>query len=147
MKGVSVPTFIYGTAWKEEHTARLVRSALAAGFRGIDTANQRRHYNEAGVGEALEEALAVDGLSRVQLFLQTKYTFRRGQDHRLLYDPDADPNGQTGSHGARKLRRFHGLSSQRSSSIRRHVGRPALGWTQPRRRRHDVAARHTARRS
>ena len=32
--------------------------ALAAGFRGIDTANQRKHYDEEGVGRALTAALA-----------------------------------------------------------------------------------------
>ena len=40
----SVPAFLYGTAWKEERTESLVRLALDAGFRGIDAANQRRHY-------------------------------------------------------------------------------------------------------
>src|SRR5438309_472830 len=49
IQGVRVPSFIYGTAWKEDETARLVRLALDTGFRGIDTANQRRHYHEAGV--------------------------------------------------------------------------------------------------
>ena len=46
-----VPDFIYGTAWKEERTAALTKLAPRAGLRGIDTANQRRHYFEAGVGE------------------------------------------------------------------------------------------------
>ena len=45
---MTLPTFIYGTAWKEDETARLVGLALAAGFRAIDTANQRKHYHEAG---------------------------------------------------------------------------------------------------
>ena len=84
--GVTVPSLIYGTAWKEEDTARLVRLALAAGFRGIDTANQRKHYHEAGVGEALADA----GIARSALYLQSKFTYARGQDHRLPYDPDAD---------------------------------------------------------
>jgi len=82
---VRVPTFVYGTAWKEDETARLVRMALDAGFRGIDTANQRRHYHEAAVGEALRTA----GLRREDLFLQTKFTYLGGQDHRLPYDPRA----------------------------------------------------------
>ena len=50
-----IPAFLYGTAWKEERTAGLVRSATQAGFRGIDTANQRRHYFEQAVGDALAE--------------------------------------------------------------------------------------------
>lgn len=81
------PHFIYGTAWKEDRTARLVELALRTGFRGIDTANQRRHYFEAGVGEALAVAYRAGVVTRSDLFLQTKYTYQRGQDHRLPYDP------------------------------------------------------------
>ncbi|MBO6934596.1 MAG: aldo/keto reductase [Deltaproteobacteria bacterium] len=83
-----IPPFLYGTAWKEERTEALVEKALAAGFRGIDTANQRKHYHEAGVGAALAKAFT-GGMARDELFLQTKFTFRGGQDHRLPYDPDA----------------------------------------------------------
>ncbi|HVS14451.1 MAG TPA: aldo/keto reductase [Thermoanaerobaculia bacterium] len=85
-----MPDLLYGTAWKEERTAALVREALAAGFRGFDTANQRRHYHEAGVGAALAAALAEGLVAREQLFLQTKYTYVEGQDARLPYDPAAD---------------------------------------------------------
>jgi diketogulonate reductase-like aldo/keto reductase len=88
VQGVRVPTFVYGTAWKEDATAPLVRAALDAGFRGIDTANQRRHYFEAAVGEALAGAFAA-GLARADVFLQTKFTYAPGQDHRLPYDPRA----------------------------------------------------------
>jgi len=83
-----IPTFLYGTAWKEEETERLTRLAIEAGFRGIDTANQRRHYFEAGVGAAIR------GVPRDELFLQTKFTYLDGQDHRLPYDPKADPATQ-----------------------------------------------------
>lgn len=83
------PSWIYGTAWKEDATARCVRDALAAGFRAIDTANQRKHYCEAAVGEALRAAYQAGSLTREQLWLQTKYTYRRGQDERLPYDPRA----------------------------------------------------------
>jgi diketogulonate reductase-like aldo/keto reductase len=86
----SRPDFLYGTAWKEERTAGLVRQALEAGFRGIDTANQRKHYHEAGVGEALKIAFSDGLVTREELFLQTKFTFQTGQDHRLPYDPEAD---------------------------------------------------------
>jgi diketogulonate reductase-like aldo/keto reductase len=81
--------FIYGTAWKEEHTAGLVEKAIRAGFRAIDTANQRRHYFEAGVGEGLAAAYRAGIMKREDLFLQTKFTYRPGQDHRLPYDPAA----------------------------------------------------------
>jgi diketogulonate reductase-like aldo/keto reductase len=84
--GVTVPELLYGTAWKELDTARLTELALRQGFRGIDTANQRRHYHEAGVGEGLAAAINAGVVTREQVFLQTKYTFPRGQDHRLPYD-------------------------------------------------------------
>jgi diketogulonate reductase-like aldo/keto reductase len=84
-----IPAFLYGTAWKEERTASLTGMALRAGFRGIDTANQRKHYHEAGVGEALAAAYRAGMVTRAKLFLQTKFTYRRGQDHRLPYDAAA----------------------------------------------------------
>jgi diketogulonate reductase-like aldo/keto reductase len=87
--GVRVPRLVYGTAWKEDRTAPLTLLALRHGFRGIDTANQRRHYHEAAVGEAFRAAVAEGLVSRGDLFLQTKFTFRAGQDHRLPYDPAA----------------------------------------------------------
>ncbi|MEZ4439888.1 MAG: aldo/keto reductase [Polyangiaceae bacterium] len=94
VQGLDVPAFFYGTAWKEERTAPLTRQALEAGFRAIDTANQRRHYHEAGVGEALAGAYADGLVERDDLFLQTKFTYLRGQDHRLPYDPNAAPAEQ-----------------------------------------------------
>jgi diketogulonate reductase-like aldo/keto reductase len=87
--GVRLPRFLYGTAWKEADTQRLVELALDQGFRGIDTANQRRHYHEAAVGQAIAAAIDRGALRRDELFLQTKFTFRGGQDHRLPYDPQA----------------------------------------------------------
>lgn len=83
------PYFVYGTAWKEEETSRLTRLALESGFRAIDTANQRKHYHEAGVGEALAGAIEDGLVERDELFLQTKFTYARGQDHRIPYDEDA----------------------------------------------------------
>src|SRR5205807_88609 len=84
-----LPDFLYGTAWKEERTPVLTELALRMGFRGIDTANQRRHYFEAGVGQGLAAAYHTGVVSRAELFLQTKFTYQRGQDHRLHYDPAA----------------------------------------------------------
>ena len=89
IEGHDVPRFFYGTAWKEDQTQRLTELALEQGFRGIDTANQRRHYHEAGVGAAIASMIERGLLTRQELWLQTKYTFQRGQDHRLPYDPDA----------------------------------------------------------
>ena len=84
-----VPDFIYGTAWKEDRTPALTELALRMGFRGIDTANQRRHYFEAGVGQGLAAAYRSGVVTRDDLFLQTKFTYQPGQDHRLPYDPTA----------------------------------------------------------
>ena len=86
---VPKPFFLYGTAWKEEHTARLTQLALQAGFRGIDTANQRKHYHERAVGHGLQVAYESLNLTRNQLWLQTKFTHLAGQDHRLPYDAQA----------------------------------------------------------
>ncbi len=87
INGVAVPAFLYGTAWKEAAATELTEMAIARGFRGIDTANQRKHYDEAAVGRAITAAIADGSLTRDELFLQTKYTFQRGQDHRLPYNP------------------------------------------------------------
>ncbi len=91
LRGHSVPAIMYGTAWKEERTGELVAEALSAGFRAIDTANQRRHYFEAGVGEAVMAAIDAGTVERSDVFLQTKFTYPRGQDHRLPYALDAPP--------------------------------------------------------
>lgn len=88
-KRLPKPPFLYGTAWKEDETQRLVELALQQGFRGIDTANQRRHYHEAAVGQAIAECIARRLVAREDLLLQTKFTFQAGQDHRLPYDPAA----------------------------------------------------------
>lgn len=89
VSGVSVPSLLYGTAWKEDDTERLTWTALQSGFRGIDTANQRKHYFEAGVGAALRRAFGEGVVRREDLFLQTKFTQRSGQDARLPYDASA----------------------------------------------------------
>lgn len=85
---VSIPSFMYGTAWKKDATTGLVLQAVEAGFTAIDTANQLIHYDEARVGEALMQ-LAKQGVLREKLFLQTKFTPVNGQDHRLPYDARA----------------------------------------------------------
>lgn len=82
--GIRMPGILYGTAWKQDSTEALVRTAIGAGFRGIDTACQPKHYNEAGVGAAIA------GI-RDRLFLQTKFTPVSGQDpKRVPYNPEAD---------------------------------------------------------
>lgn len=87
------PWIIYGTAWKKERTAELVQLAVKSGFRAIDTANQPKHYNEPGVGEACK-ILKKAGIEREALFLQTKFTPRDGQDHRVPYDESSELRDQ-----------------------------------------------------
>jgi diketogulonate reductase-like aldo/keto reductase len=107
LNGVRVPTFIYGTAWKEARTEGLVQTALGAGFRGIDTANQRRHYNEGGVGAAVTGFMAAQGVGRGELFLQSKFTYAAGQDHRLPYDPRAGYEDQVKQSVESSLEHLH----------------------------------------
>uniref|UniRef100_A0A6B2LCH1 NADP-dependent oxidoreductase domain-containing protein n=1 Tax=Arcella intermedia TaxID=1963864 RepID=A0A6B2LCH1_9EUKA len=89
-EGHSIPRMLYGTAWKKENTTPLVKEAIRAGFIGIDTACQPKHYREDLVGEALSD-LYQEGYKREDLFLQTKFTPTSGQDpHNMPYDPALD---------------------------------------------------------
>jgi len=103
---VSVPSFMYGTAWKKDTTARLVELAVECGFTAIDTANQLIHYQEALVGDALQ-SLARKGIERASLFLQTKFTSADGQDHRTPYDASADLTTQVRQSFASSLDHLH----------------------------------------
>lgn len=67
----------------------LVEQAINLGFRGIDTACQPKHYNEAGVGDGLA-ACQERGIERSELYLQSKFTPLTGQDpERVPYDAKA----------------------------------------------------------
>jgi len=91
----SIPRLLYGTAWKKTDTRSLVETAIRCGFRGIDTACQPKHYDERGVGEAVDACLRDDGVSsgrlaRADLYLQTKFTPLSGHDPaRIPYDSAA----------------------------------------------------------
>lgn len=124
--GVAVPRFFYGTAWKEDETERLTILALEQGFRGIDTANQRRHYHEAAVGQAVSAAIARKLVVRDDLFLQTKFTFQRGQDHRLPYDPKAPISKQVEQSFASSLEH---LGTERIDSYVLHGPMERVGLT------------------
>lgn len=104
--GISIPSFMYGTAWKKEATTQLVQLAVTSGFTAIDTANQLIHYQEALVGEALL-ALAAQGFKRESLFLQTKFTSVDGQDHRTPYDAKADLTTQVSQSFLSSLSHLH----------------------------------------
>ena len=98
------PQLLYGTAWKKERTATLVRAALDEGFRAIDTACQPKHYHEPGVGEALSTFLEAGG-RRDELYVQTKFTPVDGQDPaRIPYDPHASLTEQVQQSLAASLR-------------------------------------------
>jgi diketogulonate reductase-like aldo/keto reductase len=122
----AVPEFLYGTAWKEDRTAALTELALRSGFRGIDTANQRRHYFEAGVGQALAAAYRAGVLTRADLFLQTKFTYQHGQDHRLPYDPAADLSTQVAQSMASSLEH---LGADHVDSYVLHGPASGHGWS------------------
>jgi diketogulonate reductase-like aldo/keto reductase len=126
-KRSSLPDFLYGTAWKEDRSAALTELALRAGFRAIDTANQRRHYFEAGVGEGLAAAYRAAVVTREELFLQTKFTYQRGQDHRLPYDPSASLATQVAQSLASSLEH---LGTSYVDSFVLHGPSSGSGWTE-----------------
>jgi diketogulonate reductase-like aldo/keto reductase len=121
-----VPTFLYGTAWKEDRTQALTELALRTGFRGIDTANQRRHYVEADVGRALAAAYGAGVVTRAEVFLQTKFTYQPGQDHRLPYDPTASLSTQVAQSMASSLEH---LATDYVDSYVLHGPASGQGWT------------------
>jgi diketogulonate reductase-like aldo/keto reductase len=87
---VRMPRLIYGTAWKKAQTAEWVELAIRCGFRGIDTACQPKHYNEAGVGDGIAACIKTGIISRDSLYLQSKFTPLNGQDPlRIPYDAKA----------------------------------------------------------
>lgn len=89
-----MPRLIYGTAWKKERTEELVIKAVSAGFKGIDTACQPKHYEESQVGTALQKLKPL-GVDRKDLFLQTKFTPLSGHDpQRIPYDKNAPLQSQ-----------------------------------------------------
>ena len=120
------PAFLYGTAWKEDRTPALVEMAVRTGFRGIDTANQRRHYFEAGVGQGLAAAYRAGVVTRADLFLQTKFTYQPGQDHRLPYDPAAELSTQVAQSMTSSLEH---LGTDHVDSYVLHGPASSYGWS------------------
>jgi diketogulonate reductase-like aldo/keto reductase len=122
----ALPHFLYGTAWKEDRTPLLTELALRMGFRGIDTANQRRHYFEAGVGQGLDSSYRAGVVTRADLFLQTKFTYQPGQDHRLPYDPTSSLSVQVAQSMASSLEH---LGTDHVNSYVLHGPASGYGWT------------------
>lgn len=103
---VSIPNFMYGTAWKKDDTARLVELAVDSGFTAIDTANQKIHYQEVLVGDALLN-LKKKGIKRESLFIQTKFTPMNGQGGQQPYDSSASLTEQVNQSMASSLEHLH----------------------------------------
>lgn len=102
---VSIPSLMYGTAWKKQKTTEMVELAIKCGFTAIDTANQLIHYQEALVGHAL--MVAMQSKSRDQFFIQTKFTSVNGQDHRTPYDASAPVKAQVYQSFESSLKHLH----------------------------------------
>ena len=66
---LAMPTILYGTAWKKDRTGDLVYEAIKAGFRGIDTAHMKRHYDEVGTGEGIRRAIQDGLVTRQELWV------------------------------------------------------------------------------
>jgi diketogulonate reductase-like aldo/keto reductase len=64
-----VPSLLYGTAFKFDNAADLVSAALAAGFRGVDTAGNKNNYREALVGRAFNDAISRGDVKRDELYV------------------------------------------------------------------------------
>jgi diketogulonate reductase-like aldo/keto reductase len=47
------------------------KQALKAGFRGVDTAAQPRHYNEALVGDGIGKSVSNEGIRREDLYVSS----------------------------------------------------------------------------
>ena len=127
MSPLSIPAFLYGTAWKEDRTATLTERALRAGFRGIDTANQRKHYFEAAVGEAVVAAINEGLVTRQEVFLQTKFHIptRAGSPIALR------PTGIVGSAGLTVTRKFvEHLRTEYVNSYVLHGPSSPYHWTE-----------------
>eukprot|EP00928_Gymnodinium_smaydae_P084627 TRINITY_DN67913_c0_g1_i1.p1 TRINITY_DN67913_c0_g1~~TRINITY_DN67913_c0_g1_i1.p1 ORF type:complete len:338 (+),score=15.32 TRINITY_DN67913_c0_g1_i1:34-1047(+) len=126
LNGNALP-YLYGTAWKKEATTDLVVQAVRAGFRGIDTACQPKHYREDLVGAALVRLAQEDGISRDMLWLQTKYTPVRGQDpNNIPYNPSAPLATQVEQSIARSLQN---LGTSRIDSLVLHSPLPSIEET------------------
>ncbi len=81
---------------------------------------------EAGVGEGLAAAYRAGIVTRDDLFLQTKFTYRRGQDDRLPYDPGARVAVQVEQSLAGSLEH---LGTDHVDSFVLHGPASGYGWT------------------
>jgi len=108
-----IPAFLYGTAWKKERSTDLVFQALKAGFVGIDTAAQPKHYREDLVGEGVKQFLidSPKGLKRKDIYVTNSLLLKLPPSRTLLTRLTPDPN------------QVH--ADKRTGPERRHTLRPA----------------------
>jgi diketogulonate reductase-like aldo/keto reductase len=78
------------------------------------------------VGQGLAAAYRAGIATRADLFLQTKFTYQRGQDHRLPYDPTADLSTQVAQSMASSLEH---LGTDHVDSYVLHGPASGYGWT------------------
>jgi diketogulonate reductase-like aldo/keto reductase len=124
---IRVPRIIYGTAWKKAATEQLVSLAIQNGFRGVDTACQPKHYDEPGEGAGVAASLK-RGLTRADLYLQTKFTSPFGQDpKRIPYDPKASLADQIAQSVAASLKN---LQTDYLDCVLLHSPMPTMAQTQ-----------------
>jgi diketogulonate reductase-like aldo/keto reductase len=122
-----IPQIIYGTAWKKDATERLVSVAIRNGFRGIDTACQPKHYDEAGAGAGIAACIK-QGLARHDLYLQSKFTSLSGQDpKRVPYDPKAPLADQVAQSIGASLKN---LQTEYLDCVLLHSPMPTMAQTQ-----------------
>lgn len=118
LAGGKVPKLLYGTAGKKEKTEEYVFEALESGFRGLDSANMLRHYNEASAALGLHRFKAnvfmycgthhkdlVNCPATMDIFIQTRYT--PDQDAPSSYDADAIISDQVKQSVDSSLTRFN----------------------------------------
>jgi diketogulonate reductase-like aldo/keto reductase len=126
VRGLQVPSLFYGTAWKQSLTKALTSTAIRSGFRAIDTANQAKHYVEAAVGDAVEDALRTGLARQGELFVQTKFTRVSGHNQEVPYDPQATSAEQVAQSIASSLRH---LRAERIDSYLLHSPSAATSLT------------------
>ncbi|KAK5157109.1 hypothetical protein LTS14_004627 [Recurvomyces mirabilis] len=150
IKASRIPAMIYGTAWKKERTRDLVRQAVLAGFRGVDTAAQPKHYREDLVAQGIADAMKAGSINREQLYVQTKYTSVVGQDPRNMpYNPQSSITDQVKESVESSLRNFSIISTSKDETyldcLVMHSPLPSQAQTQEAWRAMESYVPHTIR--
>lgn len=94
---LAMPPMLYGTAWKKDRTADLVYRAIKSGFRGIDTAAMKRHYDEALTGEGIRRAINEGIVTRGDLWViipSSPFFF----SHSLIHNSKSPSRSKQNSH-------------------------------------------------